>query len=60
MLDQGNRGVLLTMNLEKDLLRIEDLIKNETGFKEMSTKASHWSRQYTMDFFEGEVKKILK
>jgi glycosyltransferase involved in cell wall biosynthesis len=60
MLDYGNRGLLLTMNLEQDLLQIESLIKNETQFKELSTKACDWSRHYTMDVFEEEIKKLLK
>jgi glycosyltransferase involved in cell wall biosynthesis len=60
MLDYGNRGLLLTLNLEKDLLQLETLIKNKTRFEEISTKASDWSRQFTMDVFEEEIKKLLK
>jgi glycosyltransferase involved in cell wall biosynthesis len=60
MLDSGNRGLLLTLDLEKDFLQIEALIKNETRFIEMSTKASDWSRKYTIDVFEEEIKKLLK
>ena len=59
MLDQGNRGVLLTMNLEKDLEQIAAVIKNEIDFAAKSKKASDWSRQYTMDVFEDEVKRLL-
>lgn len=59
MLDYGNRGLLLKLNLEKDVLQLEALIKNETQFEAMSTKASDWSRHYTMDVFEEEIKKLL-
>ena len=59
MLDYGNRGLLLTLNLEKDVLQIEALIKNKTHYKELSNNASDWSRHYTMDVFEEEIKKLL-
>ncbi|WP_395050111.1 glycosyltransferase family 4 protein [Flavobacterium sp.] len=60
MLDYGNRGVLLNMDLEKDILQIEDLLRNEADFKSKSQKASEWSRQYTLDVFEEEIKKSLQ
>lgn len=60
MLDYGNRGVLLDMHLEKDTLKMEILLKNETDFESKSKKASEWSRQYTLDVFEGEIKKLLR
>ena len=59
MLDYGNRGVLLEMNLEKDLNKIKLLLQNETDFKSKSKKASDWSRKYTLDVFEEEIKKLL-
>lgn len=59
MLDDGNRGLLLTLDLEKDLLQIETLIQNEAEYQSKSKKASNWSRQYTMDVFEEEVKELL-
>ena len=60
MLDKGNRGLLLTMNIEKDILQIKALIENEEEFADKSKKASDWSRQYTMDVFENEIKKVLQ
>lgn len=60
MLDYGNRGVLLDMHLEKDTLQMEILLKNETDFESKSKKASEWSRQYTLDVFEEEIKKLLQ
>ena len=60
MLDQGNRGVLLKMNLENDTLQIETIIKNEKVFADKSQKSSDWSRYYTMDVFEDEINKLLK
>jgi len=60
MLDYGNRGVVLEMNLEKDVRQIEVLLQNATDYKSRSEKASDWSRKYTMDVFEEEIKKLMK
>ncbi|MBF2708302.1 glycosyltransferase [Flavobacterium soyangense] len=60
MLDFGNRGVLLEMDLEKDVHQMVVLLKNEVDYLDKSQKASEWSRQYTLDVFEGEIKKLLQ
>ena len=60
MLGQGNRGLLLKMKIEEDILQIKALIENEEEFADKSKKASDWSRQYTMDVFENEIKKVLQ
>lgn len=60
MIDYGKRGILLDMNLEKDLFQIESIIKQETSFDEKSNLATEWSREYTTDFFASEIKKIVK
>jgi glycosyltransferase involved in cell wall biosynthesis len=60
MLDQGNRGVLLTMNLEKDVKQIEAIIEDEVDYQNRRKKATEWSRKYTLDFFEQEIKKLIQ
>ncbi|CAN1541870.1 RfaG Glycosyltransferase [Flavobacteriaceae bacterium] len=60
MLDYGERGLLLHMNLEQDIQQLETLLTNESDFKSKREKASHWSRNYTLDVFEGEIKKMLE
>jgi hypothetical protein len=35
-------------------------LKNEFLYKEKSQKSVYWSRQFTTDKFESEIKKILK
>jgi glycosyltransferase involved in cell wall biosynthesis len=60
MLDYGNRGILLDMDLEKDIFQMEVLLKNEVDYIDKSLKASKWSRQYTLDVFEEEIKKLLQ
>ena len=59
MLDSGNRGVLLEMSLRNDVNQIKALLQNETDYKSKSGKASDWSRKYTLDVFEEEIKKLL-
>ena len=59
MLEYGNRGVLLEMNLEKDVNQLEILLGNEENYENKSQKASDWSRKYTLDVFEDEIKKLL-
>jgi glycosyltransferase involved in cell wall biosynthesis len=59
MLNYGKRGLLLQMNLEQDIQQLEVLLTNESDFKSKREKASHWSRKYTLDVFEGEIKKML-
>lgn len=59
MLDYGNRGLLLEMELEKDVNQLDTVLKNEIDFQIKSQKASDWSRKYTLDVFEQEIKKLL-
>jgi glycosyltransferase involved in cell wall biosynthesis len=60
MLDYGERGVLLQMNLEQDIQQLETVLNDETDFETKREKASHWSRKYTLDVFEDEIKKMLQ
>lgn len=59
MLDHGNRGVLLEMNLEKDGMQLERILKKTTDFGTKQKNATDWSRKYTLDIFEEEIKKLL-
>lgn len=60
MLNQGKRGVVLTMDLEKDVKQIEMLLNNQADFNTKSENASNWSRNYTLDVFEQEITNLLK
>jgi len=59
ILDYGNRGVLLEMNLEKDVNQLEAVLQNESDYESKSHKAIEWSRKYTLDVFEEEIKELL-
>jgi glycosyltransferase involved in cell wall biosynthesis len=60
MLDYGNRGVLLEMDLDKDVNQLKAVLKNEIDYQIKSQKARDWSRKYTLDVFEEEIKKMLQ
>lgn len=59
MLDYGNRGVLLEMNLENDLAQLDNLLQNNEVFLSKSKLAQEWSQDYTTDFFENDIKNLL-
>lgn len=59
MLDFGNRGVLLEMNLKQDVDNILQIINHKEEYFFSSKRAAEWSRKYTVDYFESEVKKLI-
>lgn len=59
MLDHGERGIILTMDLEKDIQQMKSTLDNETLYHSKAAKAMQWSRQYTMDYFEQEIRLLL-
>jgi glycosyltransferase involved in cell wall biosynthesis len=59
MLDYGERGILLQMNLEQDLQLLEVILKNEIVFEAKRNMASDWSRKFTLDVFDSAIKKML-
>lgn len=60
MLDFGNRGILLDMNLENDCLQLETILQNTSDYENKRQSASDWSRDFTLDYFEQEIKKFLQ
>lgn len=59
MLDYGKRGIMLAMNLNKDLHQIESVIVNQNDFVNKSALVANWSQKYTTNFFETEIEKLL-
>jgi glycosyltransferase involved in cell wall biosynthesis len=59
MLDQGKRGILLDMDLVKDSKQIEMLLNTPTDFDTKSENAAEWSKKYTLDVFEREIRDLL-
>lgn len=60
MLNNEERGLLLSLDIEKDTKKIIQLLSNENHYQTMSEKAMEWSRKYTLDYFENEIKKLLQ
>ena len=59
MLDNENRGLILDLDLKADVEKINFLIDNQDLYQQKVTQALQWSRQYTTDFFEQEISKLL-
>jgi glycosyltransferase involved in cell wall biosynthesis len=60
MLDFGNRGLLLTLNINDDTKLINELLLDPKLYQQMSNNGSNWSRKYTLDYFEQEIKLLLQ
>jgi glycosyltransferase involved in cell wall biosynthesis len=60
MLDNGNRGILLQLALQEDVEKVQWHITNSILYKDKVNKAIAWSRYYTLDLFEEEIKLLLK
>ena len=59
MMGNGERGLMLNMDLNKDVNKIAEIFKNPDIYVNMSNKGKEWSTQYTVDKFEFEIKKII-
>jgi glycosyltransferase involved in cell wall biosynthesis len=59
MLDNGQRGILLELDIDKDGEQVATLISNPILFYKMAEKAVAWSRLYTLEKFESEIKALL-
>jgi len=59
MLDEGNRGILIEPNVENAIIAIESVLKSPENYQDKVAKAIEWSRIYTLDTFENELKSLL-
>lgn len=60
MLGNGARGILLHEDLDTDVSKINSLLLNEVSYQKMAFEGQDWSRQFTTDKFEAEIKKLLR
>jgi glycosyltransferase involved in cell wall biosynthesis len=60
LLENGKRGLLLDLKLNQDVQNIESVLNNNNLYQNKAIKAVQWSRQFTMDLFEAEIKLLLK
>ncbi|PQV47296.1 glycosyltransferase involved in cell wall biosynthesis [Jejuia pallidilutea] len=59
MLNNGNRGILISDELEKAVTEVANHLPDYNLLAEMSKKATLWSQQYTLEGFEYEIKKLI-
>lgn len=59
MLGNGERGVLLSKQWERDVEVLYALLKAPTKLQNMSLKAHNWSQQYTLESFEQRIKSLI-
>ncbi len=59
MLDNGKRGILLGDDFDNNIKLITSYINDYEKLEQLSEKGSKWSRQYTLDNFEKEIKQLL-
>lgn len=60
MLDYGNRGVIISSDFSKTISEIETIIFDENLYFSKINAAINWSRLFTIDKFEDEIKKLIK
>ena len=60
MMGDGSRGILLNEVLQNDVSQIRNVLKHQELYKQMALEGQSWSRQFTTDEFEMEIKKLLK
>lgn len=60
MLRNGDRGLLLEFRLNLDVEGIESILNDGHLYQDKVNNGIDWSRQFTMDVFEIEIKKLLQ
>ena len=60
MLGEGERGVLIDLDLEEDAAKVNLLLADDYKRQQVVSSGSSWSRQYTLNRFEIEIGKLLK
>ena len=60
MLDNGNRGSIVNDNLDEIIDAIQFYIQKPKVYKQKAEAAQNWSRQFTLEKFENEIKKLVK
>lgn len=60
MLNNGERGILLSENLDVDCKLVLNCIESQEKYNVKINAAINWSRNFTIDKFESEIEKLLK
>lgn len=59
MIGDEKRGILINDDLNLASRKVMEVLKDKKVLKKMSDDATSWSRSYTLDRFEMEMKKLL-
>ena len=59
MLDFGGRGLLIDVDLKKDPQQIMNMLEDGSRLRIMSENAQLWSQNYTLDYLETEISKLI-
>ncbi|WBL23200.1 glycosyltransferase family 4 protein [Zunongwangia sp. HRR-M8] len=59
MLNYGKRGIVMDQNFDKNIAKIDGVIKDPLVYNDMAKEAGDWSRTYTLEYFEAEIYKLL-
>ena len=60
MMGNGSRGIVLKEQLHNDVSQIRNVLNNQELYKKMALDGQTWSRQFTTDKFEIEIRKLLR
>jgi len=60
MLDHGNRGSLIDIDIENDTAQIEILLQDQAEYNHKVAACIDWSRKYTLDLFENQIKALMQ
>jgi len=59
MLGNGSRGRVVPMEIENISEEIKNIVYNEKEYEKLSSNGLNWSRQFTLESFEKEIKRLL-
>jgi len=59
MLANGERGALVNANVDEIVAVVEDYLQHPNTYNQQATKAMEWSRQFTMEKFSKEIRKLI-
>lgn len=59
MLGDGQRGQILTLNVEDDVSAFAKAVSDPTLLTKMSIEGQHWSQGYTLETFEKAIEDLI-
>lgn len=60
MIGNGDRGIVLQEKLFEDVSQIVGVLDDQELYRKMASEGETWSRQFTMERFEAEIRTLLK